>query len=144
MEEYLLLDAGSGGRASQRLIGSMFLRHFSNEALNRLDDAALLNVSGPLAMSTDSYTVSPLFFAGGSIGTLAVHGTINDISMLGAEPRWLSCAFILEEGLPLAELEKVVADMGEAARKAGVKIVTGVPRLCPKAHVTRFSSIQAE
>ena len=62
MEEYLLLDAGSGGRASQRLIGSMFLRHFSNEALSRLDDAALLNVSGPLAMSTDSYTVSPLFF----------------------------------------------------------------------------------
>ncbi len=132
MEEYLLLDAGSGGRASQRLIGSMFLRHFSNEALSRLDDAALLNVSGPLAMSTDSYTVSPLFFAGGSIGTLAVHGTVNDISMLGAEPRWLSCAFILEEGLPLAELEKVVADMGEAARKAGGKIVTGDTKVVPK------------
>lgn len=132
MEEYLLLDAGSGGRASQRLIGSMFLRHFSNEALDRLDDAALLNVSGPLAMSTDSYTVSPLFFAGGSIGTLAVHGTVNDVSMLGAEPRWLSCAFILEEGLPLADLEKVVADMGEAARKAGVKIVTGDTKVVPK------------
>ena len=82
-------------------------------------------------------------FAGGSIGTLAVHGTVNDISMLGAEPRWLSCAFILEEGLPLAELEKVVADMGEAARNGG-RLLPAIPRLCPKAHVTRFSSIQAE
>lgn len=132
MEEYLLLDAGSGGRASQRLVSSMFLRHFSNDLLDRMDDAALLNASGPLAMSTDSYTVSPIFFAGGSIGSLAVHGTVNDVSMLGAEPRWLSCAFILEEGLPLADLEKVVADMGEAARKAGVLIVTGDTKVVPR------------
>lgn len=133
MEEHLLLDAGSGGRASQRLIGSLFLRHFSNGTLARLDDAALIEgADGPLAFSTDSYTVSPLFFAGGSIGTLAVHGTVNDISMLGAMPRWLACGFVLEEGLPLAELERVVEDMGNAARAAGVQIVTGDTKVVPK------------
>lgn len=127
MEECILLDAGSGGRASQRLIADCFQRHFSNPLLNRMDDAALLemDMQGPLAMSTDSYTVTPLFFPGGSIGTLAVHGTVNDVSMLGARPRFLSCAFIIEEGLPLATLERIVKDMAEAAQLAGVQIVTG-------------------
>ena len=127
MEECILLDAGSGGRASQRLIADCFQHHFSNPLLNRMDDAALLemDMQGPLAMSTDSYTVTPLFFPGGSIGTLAVHGTVNDVSMLGARPRFLSCAFIIEEGLPLATLERIVKDMAEAAQLAGVQIVTG-------------------
>ena len=84
MQKPLLLDAGSGGRASQRLISDLFARHFSNDILNVMDDAALLNIDGPVAMSTDTYTVTPLFFPGGSIGTLAVHGTVNDVSMLGA------------------------------------------------------------
>ncbi|MCL1889435.1 MAG: AIR synthase related protein, partial [Desulfovibrionaceae bacterium] len=82
----LTLDAGSGGRASHRLITGLFLRHFDNPALRSLDDAALLNLSGPLAMSTDSYTVDPLEFPGGDIGSLAVHGTVNDVAMLGANP----------------------------------------------------------
>ena len=125
MDDCILLDAGSGGRASQRLIGQCFLRHFANPLLERMDDAALLDMHGPLAMSTDSYTVTPLFFPGGSIGTLAVHGTVNDVSMLGAVPRYLSCGFIIEEGLPLSVLERVVEDMGRAAREAGVQIVTG-------------------
>lgn len=127
MEDYILLDAGSGGRASQRLIAECFQRHFSNPLLDRMDDAALLemDMQGPLAMSTDSYTVTPLFFPGGSIGTLAVHGTVNDVSMLGARPRFLSCAFILEEGLPLETLDRIVADMAQAAHTAGVQIVTG-------------------
>lgn len=127
MEDCILLDAGSGGRASQRLIADCFQRHFSNAILNRMDDAAQLemDMQGPLAMSTDSYTVTPLFFPGGSIGTLAVHGTVNDVSMLGARPRFLSCAFIIEEGLPVETLECIVKDMAEAAQHAGVQIVTG-------------------
>ena len=133
MDECLLLDAGSGGRASQRLVAQCFMRHFSNPLLDRLDDAALLaDITGPLAMSTDSYTVTPLFFAGGSIGSLAVHGTVNDVAMLGARPRYLSCGFILEEGLPLETLEKVAADMGKAAREAGVNIVTGDTKVVPR------------
>lgn len=133
MDDCLLLDAGSGGRASQRLIAQCFMRHFANPLLERMDDAALLtDISGPLAMSTDSYTVTPLFFAGGSIGSLAVHGTVNDVAMLGARPRYLSCGFILEEGLPLETLERVVADMGTAAREAGVSIVTGDTKVVPR------------
>ncbi|MBS6829909.1 MAG: hydrogenase expression/formation protein HypE [Desulfovibrio sp.] len=133
MDDCLLLDAGSGGRASQRLVAQCFLRHFANPLLERLDDAALLDgLRGPLAMSTDSYTVTPLFFPGGSIGSLAVHGTVNDVSMLGARPRYLSCAFILEEGLPLDTLERVVADMGRAARTADVQIVTGDTKVVPR------------
>ena len=133
MDDCLLLDAGSGGRASQRLVSQCFLRHFANPLLERLDDAAeLAPVQGPLAMSTDSYTVTPLFFPGGSIGTLAVHGTVNDVAMLGARPRWLTCAFILEEGLPLETLERVAKDMGEAAKSAGVAIVTGDTKVVPR------------
>ncbi|MTJ93385.1 MAG: hydrogenase expression/formation protein HypE [Desulfovibrio sp.] len=133
MDDCLLLDAGSGGRASQRLIAQCFMRHFANPLLERMDDAALLtDITGPLAMSTDSYTVTPLFFAGGSIGTLAVHGTVNDVAMMGARPRYLSCGFILEEGLPLETLERVVADMGAAAREAGVCIVTGDTKVVPR------------
>ena len=127
----LLLDHGSGGRASQRLVNECFLRHFANPVLARLDDAALLELQGPLAMSTDSYTVTPLFFPGGSIGTLAIHGTVNDIAMLGARPRFLSCAFILEEGLDMEVLERVVQDMARAAQEADVLIVTGDTKLVP-------------
>lgn len=133
MDDCLLLDAGSGGRASQRLVSQCFLRHFANPLLERLDDAAeLAPKPGRLAMSTDSYTVSPLFFPGGSIGSLAVHGTVNDVAMLGARPRWLTAAFILEEGLPLATLERVVTDMADAARSSGVAIVTGDTKVMPR------------
>lgn len=128
----LLLDAGSGGRASMRLIHDIFVKHFDNDILRKMDDAALLDISGPIAMSTDSYTVSPLFFPGGDIGTLAIHGTVNDVAMLGARPKYLSCAFILEEGLELEVLEKIVISMANALREAGVKIVTGDTKVVTK------------
>jgi len=142
MMNTLLLDCGSGGRASHRLIGEIFLRHFDNPVLRELDDAAKLELPhGRIAMSTDSYTVTPLFFPGGDIGSLAVHGTVNDVSMLGARPLFLTCAFILEEGLDMALLDRVAASMGAAARRAGVSIVSGdtkvVPRgMCDKLFVT--------
>ncbi len=131
-ENIVLLDYGSGGRASQRLISEMFVRHFDNPILRMMDDAARLEMTGPLAMSTDSYVVDPIFFSGGNIGSLAVHGTINDVSMLGARPRYMSCAFILEEGFEMDALEQIVATMGEAARKAGVDIVTGDTKVVPR------------
>ncbi len=130
--DILLLDYGSGGKASQRLISELFIKYFSNPVLNQLNDAALLDIGGPIAMSTDSYTVDPLEFPGGNIGTLAVHGTVNDVAMLGAEPRYLSCAFILEEGLSMALLERMVASMAQAAQKAGVSIVTGDTKVVPR------------
>ena len=132
MGEPLLLDYGSGGKASRRLVGDLFLRHFDNPILAVMDDAAALDLRGPVAMSTDGYTVTPLFFPGGSIGTLAVHGTVNDVSMLGARPLYLSASFILEEGLDRDVLERVVADMGAACRAAGVRIVTGDTKVVPR------------
>lgn len=132
MERKLLLDAGSGGRASQRLINDLFLRHFSNDILARQDDAALLPKSDArLAMSIDGHTVSPLFFAGGSIGTLAINGTVNDVAMLGAKPLWLACSFILEEGLPYDILEHVVEDMARACAEAEILIITGDTKVVP-------------
>ncbi|MDO5536563.1 MAG: hydrogenase expression/formation protein HypE [Desulfovibrionaceae bacterium] len=129
----ILLDAGSGGRASQRLISGCMARHFANPILDTMDDAALLpSLNGPMAMSTDSYTVTPLFFPGGSIGSLAVHGTVNDVSMLGAEPLYLTCAMVLEEGLEAEILERAVADMAAAAAAARVRIVTGDTKVVPR------------
>ncbi len=128
----ILLDAGSGGRASMRLIHELFFKYFENDILVKMDDAAYLEMKSPLAMSTDSYTVSPLFFRGGNIGTLAVHGTVNDVSMLGARPKYLSCGFIIEEGFSLQDLEKIVQSMAEAAKEAGVKIVTGDTKVVTK------------
>lgn len=128
----ILLDAGSGGRASMRLIHELFFKYFENDILVKMDDAAYLEMQSPLAMSTDSYTVSPLFFKGGNIGTLAVHGTVNDVSMLGARPKYLSCGFIIEEGFSLRDLEKIVQSMAEAAKEAGVKIVTGDTKVVTK------------
>lgn len=133
MGNCVMLDAGSGGRASQRLINQIFLRHFDNEILAKMDDAAILaSKSQKLSISTDSYTVSPLFFLGGSIGTLAINGTVNDVAMAGAKPLWLTAAFIIEEGLPLETLEAVVLDMAEAAQRAGVRVVSGDTKVVPK------------
>lgn len=128
----ILLDYGSGGQASHRLISELFLRHFSNPTLAVMDDAAWLEIKGPVAMSTDTFTVDPVFFPGGDIGSLAVHGTVNDVAMLGARPRYLSCAFLLEEGLAMDDLERVVASMARAAEEADVRIVTGDTKVVPK------------
>jgi hydrogenase expression/formation protein HypE len=120
------LSHGSGGRATADLVGLLFARAFDNPYLAAMNDAARLPAPhGEIVLTTDSYVVSPLFFPGGDIGRLAVNGTVNDLAMLGAVPRWLSAGFILEEGLPLADLARIVASMAEAARAAGVAIVTG-------------------
>ncbi len=132
MNDKVLLDFGSGGKASQRLIAELFLKHFGNDELNRLNDAAEILCAARMAMSTDSFTVDPIFFPGGNIGSLAVHGTVNDVAMMGAVPKYLTCGFIIEEGLPMADLEKVVESMGQAARHAGVTIVTGDTKVVPK------------
>ena len=138
MSDKVLLDYGSGGRASQRLISELFLNHLGNDELNRLNDGAELAVSGRVAMSTDSFTVDPIFFPGGNIGSLAVHGTVNDVAMMGAIPRFLTCGYIIEEGLPMADLEKIVASMGEAVRHAGVTVVTGDTKVVPKGAVDKI------
>jgi hydrogenase expression/formation protein HypE len=120
------MSHGSGGRAMAQLIEELFLASFDNEWLRQGDDAARLPApAGQLVMATDSHVVSPLFFPGGDIGCLSVHGTINDVAMLGARPLWLSASFILEEGFPLADLKRIVASMARAAHDAGVPVVTG-------------------
>ena len=122
----ILLGHGSGGRLSAELLRDVFLPLFSNPVLDRLDDQAVLEIGGTrLAFTTDSFVVQPLFFPGGDIGSLAVHGTVNDLAMGGARPLFLSAAFILEEGFPMETLRRVAASMAEAAAAAGVAIVTG-------------------
>jgi hydrogenase expression/formation protein HypE len=123
-EEKILLAHGSGGKLMHDLIES-FLPELANPILNRLDDSAVFEVRGRLAFTTDSYTVNPLFFPGGDIGRLAVCGTVNDLAMSGARPLYLSLALIIEEGLPVVELKRVIASIKKAADEAGVKIVTG-------------------
>ena len=120
------LAHGSGGRAMAQLIEELFARHLDNPFLAQGDDGAVLpGADGRLVMATDSHVISPLFFPGGDIGSLSVHGTLNDLAVMGARPLWLSAAFILEEGFPLADLARIVESMGEAGRAAGVPIVTG-------------------
>lgn len=122
----VLLAHGGGGRLSQQLVRNLFLPLFTNEFLEPLHDGATVAVDGArLAFSTDSYVVSPIFFPGGTIGELAVNGTVNDLSMCGAVPLYLSAGFILEEGLAMEELWRVVVSMQTAARRAGVLLVTG-------------------
>ncbi len=124
MEDKILLAHGSGGKLSHDLIES-FLPDLSNPLLDKLDDSAVFDLSGRLAFTTDSYTVNPIFFPGGDIGKLAVCGTVNDLAMSGARPLYLSLAFIIEEGLPVTDLKKVLTSIKETADEAGVKIVTG-------------------
>ena len=127
-DEKITLSHGSGGKATHNLIEGVFGPAFSNPLLDCMDDAAMFEMGEPsprLAFTTDSYVVSPLFFPGGDIGKLAVHGTINDLAMTGAQPLYLSAGFILEEGFPIADLRRIVESMASAARDAGVAIVTG-------------------
>jgi hydrogenase expression/formation protein HypE len=126
-DDVITLAHGAGGKASAALIDAVFAEAFANEWLAPLADGACLTApSGDrLVMSTDSFVVKPLRFPGGSIGHLSVHGTVNDLAMMGARPHWLSAAFVIEEGFPVAELRQLVADMAEAAAAARVHIVTG-------------------
>ena len=133
-EEIVTLAHGAGGKSSAALVDAVFVEAFRNEQLEDLGDGAVLTLpSGErLAFSTDSFVVQPLRFPGGSIGHLAVHGTVNDLAMTGAVPQWISAAFVIEEGFPIAELREIVADMSEAAVLSGVQIVTGDTKVVPK------------
>ena len=123
---HVLLAHGGGGRMMHQLISRMFLAAFSNPLLDTHHDAAVVELPGRrMAFTTDSYVVRPLFFPGGDIGSMAVHGTVNDLAMAGARPLYLSSAFILEEGLPMETLWRVVCSMRDAARRCGVQIITG-------------------
>src|SRR6266581_4651144 len=127
-DEKITLSHGSGGKATHNLIEGVFAPAFSNPLLDAMDDAATFGINGSeqrMAFTTDTYVVSPLFFPGGDIGKLAIHGTLNDLAMAGAQPLYLSAGFILEEGFPIADLRRIVASMATAAMEAGISIVTG-------------------
>lgn len=134
LDDHVTLAHGAGGKASAALVDAVFMEAFRNPLLEPLGDGAVLALpSGErLAMSTDSFVVAPRRFPGGSIGALAVHGTCNDLAMAGAVPSWISAAFVIEEGFPIAELKEIVADMAAAAAGAGVQIVTGDTKVVPK------------
>lgn len=145
-DEYVTLSHGAGGKASAALVDQVFVSGYGNEVLAELTDAGVLPLAellgsdsgdgsfdgGKLAMSTDSYVVNPIVFPGGSIGELAVNGTVNDLAVSGAIPKVISAGFILEEGLPMADLRREVQAMREAAESAGVSIVTGDTKVVPK------------
>lgn len=126
MNKKIDMTHGSGGHASAELIEELFVKYFDNDMLRQSNDQALFEVpAGRMVISTDGHVVSPLFFPGGDIGSLSVHGTVNDVAMSGAKPLYLSAGFIIEEGFPQADLERIVKSMAEASKKAGVPVVTG-------------------
>ncbi len=138
-EKNILLDHGSGGLAAGELISGLFLEYLDSPVLARMEDAAVLDApGGRLAFSTDSYVVDPLFFAGGDIGELAVNGTINDLAMQGATPLALSLGLIIEEGLEMEVLERIIASIARACRYAGVEVVTGDTKVVPRGKADRI------
>lgn len=127
------LGHGSGGKLTHELVTDLFLKYFDNEYLRDQGDSALLSLhAGKLAYSTDSYVVDPIFFPGGNIGSLAISGTVNDLAVTGAIPHYLTAGFIIEEGFPIRDLEKIVATMAESARESGVQIVAGDTKVVHK------------
>ncbi|NEX13746.1 MAG: hydrogenase expression/formation protein HypE [Prosthecochloris sp.] len=137
--ETVQMAHGAGGRLSQELTARVFMPHLNNPVLDQLDDQARFDAEpGRIAFTTDTYVVTPVFFPGGNIGDLAVNGTVNDLCVGGAMPRYLSAGFVLEEGLPLADLERIVESMAEAARKAGVVIACGDTKVVQKGQCDRI------
>ena len=130
-DELITLAHGAGGRASRVLVEALFLEELGNPVLAELEDAARID---GLALTTDSYVVKPLFFPGGDIGELAVNGTINDLAVSGARPLCLCAGFVIEEGFPIADLRRIAASMGEAARAAGVPVVAGDTKVVERGH----------
>lgn len=131
----IILGHGGGGKLSADLVRHLFLPAFGNGALNELGDSTVVAISGArLAFSTDSFVVRPLFFPGGHIGELAVNGTVNDLAMSGADPLYLTTGFIIEEGLPLAQLQAIVSGMAAAARAAGVQLIAGDTKVVDRGH----------
>src|SRR3989338_2352845 len=126
MKDTISIGHGGGGRLARDLIKNLFLRHLDNPKLAQLGDSAVFEINGSrLAMTTDSYVVKPVFFPGGDIGKLAVCGTVNDLAVAGARPLYISCGMIIEEGFSLKDLEAITLSIKDAARKAGVEVVTG-------------------
>lgn len=139
MGEVIKLIHGDGGTHTQNLIKQVFYKYFNNEILLKEQDAAVFKITNEkMAFTTDSFVVKPLFFSGGNIGKLAVCGTINDLSVCGAKPLYLSAGFIIEEGLPMETLEQIVKTMGQEALKYGVKIVTGDTKVVDKGSVDKI------
>lgn len=132
MDEIITLDYGSGGKKTSRLIEKMIVPALENPALSALGDGAVLQGGETLVFSTDSFVVDPIFFPGGDIGKLSVCGTVNDIAVCGAEPKYLSCSFIIEEGLEISTLEKIVSSIRSQCDKAGVQVVTGDTKVVEK------------
>jgi hydrogenase expression/formation protein HypE len=128
----ITLSFGGGGEETNKLIHQLFYKNFSNEILESAEDAAVLNVDKKIAFTTDSFTVNPLFFNGGDIGKLSIVGTCNDLAMMGAKPKYLSCSFIIEEGFSYEDLEKIVLSQKNECEKVGVKIVCGDTKVVPK------------
>lgn len=138
-DECVTLAYGSGGKLTHRLISDLFYRYFGNKLLLEGGDSAVFETkNGRMAFTTDSYVISPIFFKGGNIGKLAVCGTVNDLTVSGAIPLYLSCGFIIEEGLKLMELELIVKSMADTAKEAGVSIVTGDTKVVPKGCADRI------
>ena len=125
MDEIITLDYGSGGKKTARLVEKLIVPALSNPALDALGDGAIVEGAEKLAFSTDSFVVDPIFFPGGDIGKLSVCGTVNDLAMCGAVPKYLSCSFIIEEGLPIEDLERIVESIRCTAERAGAQVVTG-------------------
>ncbi len=137
--ETILLDHGSGGKIAHQLTTEILLPLFDNPLLNQLHDGAVIPTEkGRMAMSTDTFTVDPLFFPGGDIGDLAVNGTVNDVAMCGAVPQYLSLALIIEEGLPMADFKTILASIATAAKAAEVMIITGDTKVVPKGAVDKI------
>ncbi len=137
-ENTILLSHGAGGKQTRDLIDQVFLKHFKNQIIENLDDSAIINTSTKSAFTTDSYVIDPLFFPGGNIGTVAISGTVNDLLVSGALPLFISTGFILEEGLGLDTLEKIVISMAREAKKANVHIVTGDTKVVEKGHCDKI------
>lgn len=147
MGKTVLLAHGDGGKLTHQLIEELFLTYFCHPALRELSDAAVINVAKdrgnlanhlPLAVTTDSFVIDPIFFPGGDIGKLAVCGTVNDLAVSGAQPLCLTCSFIIEEGFPLADLETVVRSIAEWAQKARTAIVAGDTKVVPRGHADKI------
>ena len=135
----ITLDHGSGGEASRELVETVLVSRLKNNFLDRMDDSAIINLFGHnLAMTTDSYVVDPIFFPGGDIGSLSIHGTVNDLAMQGATPLFLTLGLILEEGFPLKDLEKIIDSSAQAAEEAGVKIVAGDTKVVPRGNADKI------
>src|SRR3989339_1272613 len=144
MKDTISIGHGGGGRLARDLIKNLFLKHLNNPKLAPLGDSAVFELNGStITLTTDSFVVKPIFFPGGDIGKLAVCGTVNDLSVVGARPLYLSCAMVIEEGFPLKDIETIAASIKETSRQAGVEIITGDTKVIEKYQSVRGSEGQS-